>query len=407
MKGDLIPVEHPSAEILRHGEVPSLLEQIRPQWRAKDLIQRVERLLPVDPSSACQRLLNAAVRDLRDKIQIAGTDIAREVATEYKLPAVTKQDDVESYSTSNIISLSYRMGILSRPDWRRMMRAYEIRRDLEHEDSEYEAGIEDVVYIFKTSIDAVLSRDPITLIRVAEVKDIVQAAEPVLADGQLLDDFRHAPDSRQLEIAKFLLSTALDDSQPDLVRQNANTMMRQFSELTRNRVLVSLATHMQENLGRSALTEFHVRVAASAGVLPYLKKSQRRDFFAAYADGMDRVGYEWRSHPNHGSLLRQFQEFGGLNAVPEELRVRYVKWLSRCFIGVPGGYGQGINRKVFYSNSADPLIREIFGDAPTWVPRALASLRKDHDIVAAVKRGDSIARRYETLVDLAEGSQQP
>jgi hypothetical protein len=70
---------------------------------------------------------------LRDKIQIAGVDIAGQVALEYKLPPVTKQDDVENYSTSNVTSLSYRMGILSRPDWRRMTRAYEIRRDLELE----------------------------------------------------------------------------------------------------------------------------------------------------------------------------------------------------------------------------------------------------------------------------------
>ena len=404
MADELVHVEHPSAEMLRSGEVPSLLGQIRPQWRAKDLIQRVERLLLVDPSSACQRLLNAAVRDLRDKIQIAGIDIATQVATEYRLPTVTKQEDVESYSTYNIISLAYRMGILSRPDWRRMTRAYEIRRDLEHEDSEYEAGIEDVIYIFKTSIDAVLSRDPITLIRVAEVKDVVQESSPTLANGQLLDDFEHAPESRQMEISKFLLSTALDSNQPDLVRQNANTVMQQFSELARNTVLVSLATHMQDQLGRTPLSEFHVRVAASAGVLPYLKRSQRRDFFAAYAESMERVGYEWRSNPHHGGLLRQLEEFGGLDAVPEELRGRYLKWLVRCFIGEPGGYGQGVNRRVFYSNSAEPLILDLFKNAQGWVSSILEGLRADNDIKIALSRDGAIARRFETLVDLAEDS---
>lgn len=404
MADEMVHVEHPSAEMLRSGEVPSLLSQIRPQWRAKDLIQRVERLLLVDPSSACQRLLNAAVRDLRDKIQIAGIDIATQVAVEYRLPPVTKQEDVESYSTYNIISLAYRMGILSRPDWRRMTRAYEIRRDLEHEDSEYEAGIEDVIYIFKTSIDAVLSRDPITLIRVTEVKDVVQESSPTLANGQLLDDFEHAPESRQMEISKFLLSTALDSNQPDLVRQNANTIMQQFSELARNTVLVGLATHMQDQLGRSPLTEFHVRVAASAGVLPYLKRSQRRDFFAAYAENMERVGYEWRANPHHGGLLRQLEEFGGLDAVPEELRGRYLKWLVQCFIGEPGGYGQGVNRRVFYSNSAEPLIIDLFKNAQRWVSDTLDGLRTDNKIKIALSRDGAISRRFENLFDLAEDS---
>lgn len=402
MSSDAVRVQHPSAEVLISGDVPQLLGRIRSQWRARDLIQRVERLLLVDPSSACQRLLNAAVRDLRDKIQIAGIDIAGQVALEYKLPPVTKQDDVENYSTSNVISLSYRMGILSRPDWRRMTRAYEIRRDLEHEDSEYEAGIEDVIYVFKTCIDAVLSKDPISLIRVSEVKDVIQVSSPVVADGQLVEDFEYAPDTRQLEIAKFLLSTALDEEQPDLVRQNANTLMKQFADLARNTVLVSLATHMQATLGRTPLTEFHVRVAASAGILPYLKKSQRRDFFTEYANGMDRIGYGWRAHASHGNLLHQFDEFGGLAAVPDQLRDRYVKWLVLCFLGEPGGYGQGINRKVFYSNSADPLIRDMVSTGPSWLTEVLERLRSDKDIRAAIKRGDAIARRYETLMDLAE-----
>jgi hypothetical protein len=45
-----------------------------------NLIERARRLLPVDPSSACQRLFNAAVRDVRDKILIVGVGIAREAA---------------------------------------------------------------------------------------------------------------------------------------------------------------------------------------------------------------------------------------------------------------------------------------------------------------------------------------
>lgn len=402
MSSELVRVQHPSAEILGSGEVPALLDRIRPQWRAKDLIRRVERLLPVDPSSACQRLLNAAVRDLRDKIQIAGVDIAAQVATEYKLPSAAKQDDIENYSTSNIIALSYRMGLLSRPDWRRMTRAYEIRRDLEHEDSEYEAGIEDVIYVFKTCIEAVLAKDPIALLRVSEVKDVIEVSSPVVADGEYLEDYAHAPDTRQLEIAKFLLSTALDESQPDLVRQNANTLMKQFAALARNTVLVSLAAHMQEKIGRTPLSEFHVRVAASAGVLPYLKKAARRDFFSAYADSMDRVGFAWRSHPIHGGLLHQLEEFGGLDALPEDFRERYIKWLTLCFIGEPGGYGQGVNRRVFYSNAAAHLIHDLFADGPPWLPDVLGVLRKDKDVKVAMKRDDAIARRFETLLDLAE-----
>lgn len=53
-----------------------LLAAIRPEWQVKRLVQRVVALLPVDLSSACQRLLNAAIKDLQQKIVIAGIDSA-------------------------------------------------------------------------------------------------------------------------------------------------------------------------------------------------------------------------------------------------------------------------------------------------------------------------------------------
>ena len=74
-----------------------LLERIRPEWQGKGLIDRVTRLARVDPSSACQRLLNAAVHDLRQKIVLAGLDIAGKVASDYKLPTVAKNEDVREH----------------------------------------------------------------------------------------------------------------------------------------------------------------------------------------------------------------------------------------------------------------------------------------------------------------------
>lgn len=60
------------------SDVQGLMLQIRPEWQAKNLVQRVMKLLPVDPSSACQRLFNAAIHDIKKKILVAGIDIAKE-----------------------------------------------------------------------------------------------------------------------------------------------------------------------------------------------------------------------------------------------------------------------------------------------------------------------------------------
>src|ERR1043166_7714044 len=156
---DLIPAAN--VELVKASDAPSLLRQIRPAWQARDLITRVKRLISVDPSSACQRLFNAAIHDLREKLVVAGIDIAKEAAKQHKLPPVERAEDIEEYSTAKLIDLAHRMGLLTRPDWRRLSRCYEIRRDLEHEDDEYEAGVEDCIYIFQTCISVVLSRDPV------------------------------------------------------------------------------------------------------------------------------------------------------------------------------------------------------------------------------------------------------
>ncbi len=296
---------NPTAEIIATSDAPRWMDQIRPQWQAKGLIERVRRLLPVDPSSACQRLLNAAVADLREKVKIAGFDIAKTAAAEHRLPPVERADDVDNYSVSKLIDLAHRMGLLTRPEWRRLTRVYDIRRDLEHEDSEYEVGVEDLLYIFKTCIEAVLSKDPVKLIRVAEVKQVIEAAGPIVADAALVEDYAHAPDTRQLEILKFLTSTALDAGQPELVRQNAYAMVGALAEPTRDTVRVRLASHVQEKLGRDPMTDLHVRVANAIGILPYLRKAHRVAFFRGVNERLQLTGHHWTSNelpPNAGHL---------------------------------------------------------------------------------------------------------
>jgi hypothetical protein len=342
-------------------------------------------LLTVDPSSACQRLLNAAVADLREKIKVAGLDIAKDAAAAYKLPPVDRPEDVDDYSVSRLLDLAYRMGLLSRPEWRRMTRAYDIRKDLEHEDSEYEAGVEDCIYIFKTCIEAVLSKDPVTLIRVPEVKKIIEAAGPAVADLDLIEDYEHAPDTRQLEILKFLVSTALDTAQPELVRQNAFAMLHALSEPTRDGVRVQLAKTVQDKLNRAPLTETHVRVATVIGILPYLRKAQRVAFFRAYNQKLREATPDWTSNAQHGALLRALQEFGGLAVIPEEELNSTLQWLVLCYVGEPGGYGAGRNRKVFYSNSAAPLIRKIISEGADTARDRLVQLGEDREVKRALR----------------------
>jgi hypothetical protein len=387
--------------LVRTGNLPQLLNQVRPQWQARNLIERVRKLAEVDVSSACQRIFNAAIHDLREKIKIAGIDIAGEAADQHKLPPVRKEEDIESYSTKSIIDLAYRMGLINRPEWRRISRCYEIRRDLEHEDDEYEAGVEDLVYVFHTCVDVVLSRDPIQLVKLTDFKDLVEQAGASVPDEVLVEDFAQAPQPRQTEIAKFLISTALDKTKPDLVQQNAYTALGFIADKINPHVRTNLGTHLQEKVGRT-ITDRQARVAQVAGLMPYIRQAARSNFFEGLYQEMRRVGYDWSGYDKHGEILRTFAECGGLDACPPEQKEKIVRWMVLTYIGKPGGVTQyGNLRKVFYSNTAAPLIREEIEKAGSSLRDIMTKLREDKNVKAACSNTD-VSRRFEDLFDEVE-----
>jgi hypothetical protein len=188
-----------AADMVASGKVSLLMTQVRPQWHAKGLVEQVRFHFPIDPSGACRWLLSATIEDLREKVIIASVDIAGETAIAHRLPLVDKPNDVENYPTAKLLNLCYHMGLLTQSQWRRLIWAYDIRHDLERKDSECNVGIEGLIYVFRVCVEAVLSRDPVVLFKVSEIKQIIEAQELTEADGPL-EDYESAPDTRQEDI---------------------------------------------------------------------------------------------------------------------------------------------------------------------------------------------------------------
>lgn len=389
----------PSAKMVIASGVTELLAQIRPEWQDKSLILRVERLLTIDPSSACQRLLNAAIHDLREKIIVAGLDVAQEAANLGGLPEPKQPEQMQEYSTTNTINLAYHMGLVNRPEWRKLKRAYDIRKDLEHEDDQYEAGVEDCVYIFRTCIEIVLARDPISPVRVTDVKDIIESPEDVKLSNEILDDFSSSPTTRQLQIAKFLISISRDSEQTDIVRRNAVEALRSLRPILGSSAGASLGKFMQEKLKTNPASLADMKIAWAIGITPYMKKTKVRVFFEEFYGRFIDVGYRWTSFKQHTTLLDDYEDVGGLRATPQELREKFILWMVLCYIGEPGGYGMGYNRPVFYSNSGAPKILEEIKRAGAIISDELQKVAKNNKVKAATS-DIHIARRLENLIDL-------
>ena len=390
---------HPTTDLIMSSGVPAILDQIRPQWKSKRLIERVHKLLQTDPSSACQRLLNAAIQDLREKIVIAGLDIAKEAASANRMPPVVKPEDIENYSPQNIIDLSHHIGLLTRPEWRRVKRCYEIRRDLEHEDDEYEASVGDCVYIFQTTIDVILSKDPITIITVTDLADLVASPAAVALGSQYIEDYRHAPKVRQIDIVKMLIGKYQNPGSPEITKSNALNAIRVLRDYTLDQAKLDLSTHYTEIVARNGLDIFGYVGYSSAGLTPYFRKAIREDFFRPIILQLHTIGYHWRMYEQHGQLLTTLQELGGLDEIPDTLLDDVIIWPFKCYLGEPGGYGYGSNRKVFFSDFGAPKAKKLLQVSSNTVGTRMAATRRIAEEIDRVIANQDIQRRYDDLLD--------
>lgn len=385
----------PAGEPISKSGIQTLLQDIRPLWKGKNLIQRVERLLPVDPSSACQRLFNAAIHDLKEKIIVIGVDVAKEVAINSKLPSINSDDDILEYNVSKTIDLSYRIGILTRAEWRRIHRCYEIRRDLEHEDNEYEAVLEDCFYIFKSVIDIVLSQDPIELLKVTDAKEIIEVSTNISVSEDFLENFGKLPHLRQREITELLISYAYDEKKPDIVRQNSVELMRHLHPLTPNQVTIEISIIIDSRYCKKGIDIKTAKISTACGAMPYFKRSKLRDFYRNLKSQLDNLGSDWAKQ---GEVVSMIEDIGGITNCPQPLYKDLLLSLVLIYIGEPG-YGYYRNsRPVFYSNSAAPIAYRLIEADSMRASNFLDDFREDEAVKELISN-IYISRRFETLVD--------
>ena len=156
---------------------------------------------------------------------------------------------------------------------------------------------------------------------------------------------------------------------------------------------------MQERAKRGPLTPAQMKVANAAEFLPYLRRVNVDASFEAFAARLSRISPRWDTNARHADILDDLEDLGGLGLCPEPPRRSILEWLIQCYIGEPGGYGQGRNRPVFYSNVAASMIERII--------RAGAGIRQDFDAASATENVQAsitnkyIRRRWDDLSDLA------
>jgi hypothetical protein len=211
-------------------------------------------------------------------------------------------------------------------------------------------------------VDFILANDPVQIIKLTEIKSIVESPSLVSLDHAVIEDYEQAPNPIQTEISQFLISTSLDNKHPDIVRQNCYIALATLNSYTNRNTILECAQHfVDKRLGRRTPLLGEMRVANSSGILPYLRSAHVNSFYPSYLDRLDSTGYHWENNNKHGELLRDLKEVGGTTFCNDQvIKDKIIEWLILCYIGEPGAYGyHGRNRQVFFTNSGAPLSFEL------------------------------------------------
>jgi len=244
-----------------------------------------------------------------------------------------------------------------------------------------------------------LAKDPIEVIRLTDIKDIVEQPSAVTLDHTVREEYEVAPVVRQVQIYKFLISTALSEKHPDIVRQNCYISLGELTKLTKDQVKIEVSQFYSDKVKRNGLDVFTARVSFAAGILPYFKKSMLKTFYHSYLDHMIAIGHDFRSNDKHGNLLRELREVGGLECCPDEVVPGMIEWLCQCYIGEKsfGYYSSG--RPVFYSNVGAPLAEEILLDSKHKVSSLIERVIVKSKAIQTDCKWQYCQRRAQDLID--------
>ncbi len=391
MKNELILKEE---NLIIESKVSHLFDFIRESWKGRGLIERSIILLKVDPSSACQRMFNATISDLREKLILVGIDVVKSVTEIYKLEKVITDNDIKDYKTRGLIDLAHYTGLISYSDKNRLSRAYDIRNDLEHEDSQYEANEADVQYVFQTCIETVLSKDPVHLIKVADVQALIESSDRVLPDTIMIEDFKVALTPRQFEVIKRLIGISLDENKPDIVVENSYNALKTFSPFMQNEVKLSITTFFSNK--HRILTYKSARIFYAAGIFPYTDIKTRKRLFEEIYQRLLKTGNNWSDYPKHREALNIFYEIGFLNYCPRNEIFNIIRWLVILYVGQSGA---SLYRDIYYSNVGAPMAMEILVNSHKTVLPYKDKISKDLQIKKIVDSYSKLQPRIDRLID--------
>ena len=303
------------------------LLDVREPWRSSRLIERVRQLIPVDHSCSCQKLFNTVIWDLKDKLSEWGEEFVYKVAFVNKNKDRITENPISGLSTTELLNLSYKSKLLSFEQWTLLTECYQIRCKLEHEDLYYEVTQGETEKFFNSCINEVLSVEKSKLTEYENINNISGLKGVAIPSRRLVESFSKWNEATQTDTILDLISIATDSSNELELIKNSKFSLIYLEKFLSENVKIAIAKKCSEQKMFQINPEL-LETVKYAGVLHYINKNAKANFYECIYKSMTEIGPEWFKGLQHIEILQSLIDLGSLSECPKQYQTNILTWLA-------------------------------------------------------------------------------
>ncbi len=360
MKKDLTVKDASTLDILSEDEAQLLSKEIvnvRDEVRDCPYLEESLRVLPVKGyRSAIGSYWNSIVDDLRNKIIHRSLDLFnKEVEPRKK---IKKYEDFQDYVTDNeLIEGAYKIGVLSWEGRKLMHQCRETRNMFHGHPKSSDPGLLKVLNLISDCNRYVLSQEfPPSIIDISTYLNQMDSSDYSRNRIAVDQAFTDLPSIYKTELAnRFFASYAGDSISSDLrgnIEFCAPVLWTSLSKDDKKQIGKSFDKLMVE--GDSKKIARGLDFVVLVDCMMYVSGASRRMIIEPM---VTELGDSLDSWDDEARICRQLKPLSRF--VPQELKHSFVTSLTRTFVGKKGS-SYRYSRSDFYSDSAAPLVKEMF-----------------------------------------------
>ncbi len=346
--------------IIPEEQLPKMeaaLSNVRPEFKSNKYIAEAIKVLQAGGlRSAIGCYWNAVADDLRRKVMHRSLDLFNKEYPHSK--QINEYEDFQDHvSDYDLIEVAYKMGVLSWEGRKLMQQARETRNIFDGHPDSSDPTLFKVFAMMADCNEHILSQEyPIPIIDVNEYINVMDSDGYDKNDLAVEQAFSDLPQIYKDEMAHKLFRLYLEE--------NTSTRLRSSIEFSFPILWKVLSKEIRRTLGNrydklvvegdSRKLELALDLITLVDGLRYVSAKSRTMVFEPTIKHLEDSLDDWKEE---GIAMAQLQKLGSV--IPDELIQRMVTAMTLTYVGYKGG-SMYFARTSFYSNSAAPLVSEMF-----------------------------------------------